>query len=668
MTYTFKLARRLARFRFAGLLVTLFTLACAGAESPNGPGSDPTSDDPTAIDVFPDTATVGVDGEVLFDAAAVPAGETTASYRSWWRNRYIVSVRVDPDSVKLAAGSTQTFSATGRTSYGHSVKLTLEWKATGGTVDQSGKYLAGKTPGNYIVIASTSTGVADTAKVVVTGSTGGTTTRQVLLTPESVTLAPGEEQRYSLAGKLSDGSSFSVDPRYTATGGTISDWGMFTSGPTSGTYRVIATDQGTGLADTSAVTIGGSGGGGGGTPTVGSVTVSPASTSLTVGATRQLSATVKDGSGGTIAGATVSWASSNTAVTRVSTSGMVTALARGDARITGSSGGKSDDAAITVTSEEPAPAPPPSGGGDFTACDNLPAADRTVNVSSQSALSSALSNAQPGDRIVLASGTYSGGKRVSGRSGTQSNPIVVCGPRTAVWTGDLRTEDMDWWIFQGFTIRDGFQTFHAKRSSFNRIQGLEIYNVGQEAIHFLCNSTDNVIEATWIHNTGTGSRPEWGEAVYLGSTSSNSSSQCGTSTDLSHRNQVLNNRFGPYVRSEDVDAKEHSRDGVIRGNTSDGTGKLAISANFEASIAVKGSTSGYQVTDNVLAPAAQDGSTTGKGIFVYGGAQNTVVRRNRIDMTGGGSYGLRIDASGTVCSADNLVTNGTRSNVACNAP
>jgi hypothetical protein len=288
-----------------------------------------------------------------------------------------------------------------------------------------------------------------------------------------------------------------------------------------------------------------------------------------------------------------------------------------------------------------------------------------VNVSSSSALSSALSNAQPGDRIVLAAGNYSGSKRVTGRSGSQANPIVVCGPRSAVWTGDFRADDMNWWIFQGFTIRDAFQAFYAKRSNNNRIQGLEIHTVQQEGIHLLCNSSDNVVRATWIHNTGLGSRPEWGEAIYLGTWPSNAAAHCGSSAaDRSDRNQILDNRFGPNVRSEDIDAKENTVGGVIRGNVSDGTGKRAISGNFQASIALKGSSSGYQVTDNVInGAAATSGGTEGHGIDVLG--SNHTFQRNRITMGGATGYAIRVSGSSNTVACDNTVSGGRLSNVSC---
>ena len=662
MTYTFKLARRLARLRAGALLASFLTVACAGGDSPSGPESDPIPNDPTAIDIYPDTATVGVDGTVQFDAQEAPLDQTSASYRWWRRKHQVVSVTVDPDSVKLAPGASRTFNATGKTSYGSYVRLQLLWKATGGTVSDSGTYVAGKTPGKYIVVATTSTGLADTAQVDVTGPTGGTTTRRVVLTPQSVTLPRGGQQRFSLTGMVSDSSSFSVNPSYQGTGGTVSDSGMFTAGQTPGTYRVIATDRGTGLADTSSVTLVD------GDNAVASVTVSPASASLTEGQTKQLSATVRDQAGNTIAGATVSWTSSADQVATVSSSGLVRAIGAGNATITGSSGGKQDDAAVTVTGATPPPPPPPSGGS-LSACETLPAATRTVNVSSQSGLSSALGNAQPGDRIVLAPGTYSGGRSITNRSGTQSQPIVLCGPRTAVLTGDVRPTGISWWIFQGFTIRDAFQAFYAKTVRNTRVQGLEIANVGQEAVHFACGSTDNVVEGNYIHDTGR-SKPSSGEAVYLGTHPPNYAITCGTSApDQSDRNYILDNRFGPNVTAEDVQVRAGTTGNRVVGNRSDGRGKNAISGHFEASFAADNNSYDAVFTDNVCAPAAQNGSVNGNCVYIYGG-RGHVVRGNVADMTGASGWGFRINstATNTICAASNTVTSGQRSNVACNAP
>ena len=56
--------------------------------------------------------------------------------------------------------------------------------------------------------------------------------------------------------------------------------------------------------------------------------------------------------------------------------------------------------------------------------DTLPAATRTIEVATTSQLNNALANAQPGDHIVLADGSYAAPNRIT-RSGTAQKPIVI---------------------------------------------------------------------------------------------------------------------------------------------------------------------------------------------------------------------------------------------------
>jgi len=82
---------------------------------------------------------------------------------------------------------------------------------------------------------------------------------------------------------------------------------------------------------------------------IASVTLSPATASLAVGATQQVTAVLKDSAGTTLTGRTVTWTSSNTAVASVSR-GLVTAVASGSAAITATSEGVSGTATANVTS------------------------------------------------------------------------------------------------------------------------------------------------------------------------------------------------------------------------------------------------------------------------------------------------------------------------------
>jgi Big-like domain-containing protein len=90
-------------------------------------------------------------------------------------------------------------------------------------------------------------------------------------------------------------------------------------------------------------------------PVVTTVTVSPASVSVAVGANSALEATVKDQNGSVMTGQTVTWSSNNTVAATVSSSGVVTGVAAGSATITGTSSGKTGTSAITVTAGPPPP-------------------------------------------------------------------------------------------------------------------------------------------------------------------------------------------------------------------------------------------------------------------------------------------------------------------------
>ena len=90
-------------------------------------------------------------------------------------------------------------------------------------------------------------------------------------------------------------------------------------------------------------------------PAVVSVAVAPSTSSLTVGNTVRLAATVKDASGNVLTDRVVTWASSNPAMATVSGTGLVTGV-RADAQqvmITATSETVTGSAGVTVTAPEP---------------------------------------------------------------------------------------------------------------------------------------------------------------------------------------------------------------------------------------------------------------------------------------------------------------------------
>src|SRR5688572_23212236 len=86
-----------------------------------------------------------------------------------------------------------------------------------------------------------------------------------------------------------------------------------------------------------------------GPPDVSTVEVQPASTSVTVGLTTQLSAILRDRNGNVLTGRTVTWSSTDESRALVSSSGLVTGVGAGNVSIRATSEGVSNNAAVSVT-------------------------------------------------------------------------------------------------------------------------------------------------------------------------------------------------------------------------------------------------------------------------------------------------------------------------------
>ena len=87
---------------------------------------------------------------------------------------------------------------------------------------------------------------------------------------------------------------------------------------------------------------------------VATVTVSPATSSLQVGVSAQLSAVTRDANNNVLTGRVVAWSSANAGIASVNSNGLVSAVSAGTTQVMATSEGKSSSATITVTA--------PSGG------------------------------------------------------------------------------------------------------------------------------------------------------------------------------------------------------------------------------------------------------------------------------------------------------------------
>jgi parallel beta-helix repeat protein len=192
-------------------------------------------------------ATDGATGNADTSAVTITAPPTSPTLQS---------VVLTPASVSLQTGAAQQFAASGRMSDGSSTTVSVTFSETGGAITSGGLYTAGQTPGTFRVIATdVATGKADSSAVTITAPPTSPTLQSVVLTPASVSLQTGATQQFAASGRMSDGSTTTVSVTFSATGGTITSGGLYTAGNGAGSYRVIITQTGGTLADTSAITI-----------------------------------------------------------------------------------------------------------------------------------------------------------------------------------------------------------------------------------------------------------------------------------------------------------------------------------------------------------------------------------------------------------------------------
>ncbi|MCB2413293.1 right-handed parallel beta-helix repeat-containing protein [Demequina sp. TTPB684] len=224
------------------------------------------------------------------------------------------------------------------------------------------------------------------------------------------------------------------------------------------------------------------------------------------------------------------------------------------------------DALPSLTRQPATPSEAPVG--------ECPAA--TVTVESAIQLHEALDGAEPGDVIVLEPGTYQG-EFVATTDGTESDPVVLCGPREAELVGPgpddaygLHLDGADYWRVSGFTVRDSQKGVMVDNGHHNVIEGLDVHSIGDEAIHLRSFSSDNVVRGNEVHDTGL-RKPKYGEGIYVGTAESNWCDISGCEPDNSDRNLIEANTIYD-VSAEAVDIKEGTSDGILRDNDFDGAG------------------------------------------------------------------------------------------------
>ena len=252
----------------------------------------------------------------------------------------VASVTLSPAAATVTVGTTTQLTATPKDANGTALGgRAVTWatsNAAAAAVSASG-VVTGVAAGSATITA-TSEGQSGTSAITVTN----VPVASVTVSPTAVGVTVGATTQLTATPNDANGTALSGRTVTWATSNaavaTVSASGLVTS-VAAGSATITATSEG--QSGTSAITVT--------NVPVASVTVSPATASITVGATTQLTATPKDANGAALSGRVVTWATSNAAIATVSASGLVRGVAAGSATITAASEGKSGTAAMTVT-------------------------------------------------------------------------------------------------------------------------------------------------------------------------------------------------------------------------------------------------------------------------------------------------------------------------------
>jgi hypothetical protein len=299
-----------------------------------------------------------------------------------------------------------------------------------------------------------------------------------------------------------------------------------------------------------------------------------------------------------------------------------------------------------------------------------PAAEAVVcpgggtSVSTAGQLTAALAAAGPGSVIHLGEGTYHGRFTIS-RSATVDRPAWLCGPATAVLDGGevksgygLHLDGVGYWRLAGFSVTDAQKGVVLDGTSHTVVQGLSVYQIGDEGIHLRAASSANLVIGNSVHNTGL-RKAKFGEGIYVGSAKSNWCTYSGCQPDHSDYNVVAQNTIAA-TSSENLDIKEGTRHGKIIGNSFSGAGGLTAADSW---VDVKGND--WTITGNRGENSPADGFQTHS--VVDGWGTGNVFSGNTAAVDGAGFAIHLAPVLGNVVNCSNTES-GARlglSNVAC---
>jgi hypothetical protein len=314
----------------------------------------------------------------------------------------------------------------------------------------------------------------------------------------------------------------------------------------------------------------------------------------------------------------------------------------------------SGSASPPAATASPSPSPAPSSS------------DERVTVATSAQLTAALLAARPGQTIALEDGIYTGRFRAA-VAGTESRRITLTGSRNAVLTTGSTTGGYGlhvtapYWNITGLSVSEASKGVVLDGASHTVIDGIDVGDIGAEAVHVRKNSASVIVRNSVIHDTGR-TTPEYGEGIYIGSAKSNWASVMGSSStpDRSDAAQVLNNTI-TNTTAEGIDIKEGTTGGIVAHNTFRNAG-YSGKGYADSWVDVKGN--GYRIFDNSGSSALLDAFQV--HVALEGWGRSNEIRDNSV-LSGVPGYEVRVQsgAVGTVVGCGPTVAAKGLTNIAC---
>ena len=280
---------------------------------------------------------------------------------------------------------------------------------------------------------------------------------------------------------------------------------------------------------------------------------------------------------------------------------------------------------------------------------DCPAATTTVRTAA--ALMAAVDQAGPGTVIKMAPGTYSDQINMTA-NGTATNPIWICGPRSAVINvgsiqnnHGIQISNSSNLVIAGMTVTNSLKGISVIRSTNVTVADTLVDNIGYEGIHLRAFTTDSTVVGNTITNTGQ-RNPFYGEGIYIGTSDNNWCAQTNCKPDQTDRTLVMANNIS-RTGSQPIEVKEGTSNGIIRDNVING----ANMPRADEWVKVKGND--WQIFNN------QGKNSTMHGFAVNGSVTGWGLRNTFIDNSGvvnAGGYAFFIYEKGTKESSDTDVS------------